>query len=117
VLESISRLMNETTRPEHRAAAQSVRELLAAYREHEDLISIGAYRRGSNRLVDVAVELQTELNLFLRQRIDEGSSVDKAAEALAQLQRRAAARAAAPAQAVQGQAGQAQSGQSIASPI
>ena len=32
----------------------AVRELLAAYREHEDLISIGAYRRGSNKIVDIA---------------------------------------------------------------
>ncbi len=48
VLESLSRLMPEVTADEHRQAAQVLRELLAAYRDHEDLISIGAYRRGSN---------------------------------------------------------------------
>ncbi len=42
VLESISRLMPDITSREHQDAAQSIRELLAAYREHEDLISIGA---------------------------------------------------------------------------
>ncbi len=47
VLESISRLMPDITSREHQDAAQSIRELLAAYREHEDLISIGAYRAGS----------------------------------------------------------------------
>src|SRR5690606_28545026 len=39
VLESISRLFQDISPPEVRAAAQTVRELLAAYRDHEDLIS------------------------------------------------------------------------------
>ena len=43
-----------------------MRELLAAYRDHEDLISVGAYRRGSNRLVDVAIDMQDDMNRFLR---------------------------------------------------
>ena len=42
----------------------AVRELLAAYRDHEDLISIGAYRRGSNPTVDVAIEMQDEIQRF-----------------------------------------------------
>ena len=41
VLESLSRLMPDVTDAEHRRAAVAVRELLAAYRDHEDLISIG----------------------------------------------------------------------------
>jgi FliI/YscN family ATPase len=96
VLESISRLMTEITPEEHRRGAQVVRELLSAYREHEDLISIGAYRRGSNRLVDLAIDLQAELNGFLRQRIDERSSVTQAAEALQLLQQKVLSRPAAP---------------------
>jgi flagellum-specific ATP synthase len=82
VLDSISRLMTEITPEEHRSGAQVVRELLSAYRDHEDLISIGAYRRGSNRLVDLAIDMQAELSGILRQRIDERSSVAQAAEAL-----------------------------------
>lgn len=88
VLESISRLMTEITPDDHRRSAQVVRELLSAYRDHEDLISIGAYRRGSNRMVDLAIDMQAELNAFLRQRIDERSSVAEAAEALKQLQQK-----------------------------
>ena len=88
VLDSISRLMTEVASQEHRAAAQAVREVLAAYREHEDLISIGAYRRGSNRVVDVAIDLQGELNHFLRQAIEEGSSVESSKGALVELHRR-----------------------------
>ena len=45
VLESISRLMPDVTARIHQDAAQTVRELMAAYRDHEDLISIGAYLR------------------------------------------------------------------------
>jgi flagellum-specific ATP synthase len=82
VLDSISRLMTEITDAEHRQAAQSVRELLSAYREHEDLISIGAYRRGSNRAVDLAIDLQDPINQFLRQAMDQQSSVATAREQL-----------------------------------
>lgn len=95
VLESISRLMTEITSPEHRQGAQIMRELLSAYREHEDLISIGAYRRGSNRSVDLAIDLQTEMNAFLRQQVAEQSSVELARDGLSQLQQKAVSRAAA----------------------
>jgi flagellum-specific ATP synthase len=78
VLESLSRLMSEVAGEEHLQAARAVRELLSAYREHEDLISIGAYRRGSNKVVDIAIEMQDELNRFLRQTVQQPSSVDDA---------------------------------------
>ncbi len=97
VLDSLSRLMTEVVGPEHRQAAQAMREVLAAQRDHEDLISIGAYRRGSNRHVDLAIELQTEINAFLRQRVDERSTVDQVRELLIQLQRRMQTRPQAPA--------------------
>ncbi len=82
VLESVSRLMTEVADDEHRAAAQRVRELLSVYREHEDLISIGAYRRGANPSVDLAIEQLGPINDFLRQRVDERSSVAEAREQL-----------------------------------
>jgi flagellum-specific ATP synthase len=85
VLESISRLMNDVTSPEHRDAAGAVRELLAAYRDHEDLISIGAYRRGASRTVDLAIDMLEPIQQFLRQKIEEKSSVGEAQEALVQL--------------------------------
>ena len=88
VLESISRVMPDVTTKEHRAATQVVRELLAAYRDHEDLISIGAYRSGANPIVDAAITLQADLNRFLRQDIDEPSSVEAARQALFELVQR-----------------------------
>jgi flagellum-specific ATP synthase len=86
VLESLSRLMPEVTSPEHRRAATSVREMLSAYRDHEDLISIGAYRRGANRVVDAAIDLREEINNYLRQAVDQGSTLDEASNGLLRLQ-------------------------------
>lgn len=71
VLASISRVMNDITSEEHRSSAQVIRRVLAAYAEHEDLLSIGAYRRGSNRAVDVAVEMRDTIEELFRQRIDQ----------------------------------------------
>jgi flagellum-specific ATP synthase len=85
VLESLSRLMTEVVDKEHLQAAMAVRELLAAYRDHEDLISIGAYRKGGNKIVDVAIEMQDDLNRFLRQPVQKSSSVDDARNGLIQL--------------------------------
>jgi flagellum-specific ATP synthase len=87
VLESLSRLMPEVTDQEHRRAALALRELLAAHRDHEDLISIGAYRRGGNRTVDAAVEILDDVNRYLRQPIEQPSTIGDAREGLLQLYR------------------------------
>jgi len=88
VLESISRLFPEITPPEQHTAAQTVREVMAAYREHEDLISIGAYRSGANPTVDAAIVMREEITRFLRQAIAERSSVESARGDLLKLAQR-----------------------------
>jgi len=90
VLESLSRLMPEVTGEEHRQAAFLLRELLAAHRDHEDLISIGAYRQGSNPAVDTAIQMQAEINTFLRQKVGERSSPEQSRQMLMELYQRAA---------------------------
>jgi flagellum-specific ATP synthase len=97
VLSSISRLMNDITGRAQQDAAAQVRELLAAYRDHEDLISIGAYRKGANRNVDAALDMREEFDRFLRQRIEEPVTLADAASALVELGQRAKARIAAAA--------------------
>lgn len=92
VLESISRVMPDIATPEHREAAQSVRELLATYRDHEDLISIGAYRRGANRKLDAAIELRDDCDRLLRQQINEQTTLDSSVSALSALHQAARAR-------------------------
>ncbi len=87
VLQSLSRLMPEVASPQQREAALALREMLAAYRDHEDLISVGAYRRGSNRTVDVAIEMLDEINRYLRQGVDQPSTLDDACGGLVELQK------------------------------
>ena len=55
VLGSISRLMPKVTTPDHQKRARRVRELLAHYEENRDLVSVGAYRKGSDPLLDQAI--------------------------------------------------------------
>ncbi len=86
VLSSISRLMNDIASPEHLEAARQVRRLLAAYRDHADLISIGAYRSGSNRLVDAAIALKPDIDAFLQQAVTERATAEETTARLRSLQ-------------------------------
>jgi len=85
VLRSISRLANDVTGADQRAARQTLRELLAAYAENEDLISIGAYRKGANRTLDAAVEMRDEINALLRQDVGEHAPLDEVSRRLVEL--------------------------------
>jgi flagellum-specific ATP synthase len=85
LLSSISRLASDITDRPHQQSASMFRELISAYRENEDLISIGAYRRGSNVAVDAAMDLQEVLNAYLRQQVADRSTVEQAAVELAKI--------------------------------
>jgi flagellum-specific ATP synthase len=78
VLQSVSRLISEIVTPEVRDAGTRLRAALASYREKEDLISIGAYQRGTDPVLDSAVALMPRINAFLRQTVDQQSSVTDA---------------------------------------
>jgi flagellum-specific ATP synthase len=88
LLESISRLMNDIVAPEVRAAAQIVRECMAVYRENEEVISLGAYKSGANPIVDTAIAMREEINKFLRQAVNEQSSVENAQKELIMLSKK-----------------------------
>ncbi|MFH5803823.1 FliI/YscN family ATPase [Alienimonas sp. DA493] len=79
---SLSRLMAQLAAPEHAQAAGRVRSLLAAYREAEDLIRIGAYQSGSSAEVDAAVKMKPAIDAFLRQRPDESTPAAETVSAL-----------------------------------
>jgi flagellum-specific ATP synthase len=95
ILQSISRCMKDVVSPEHLAAANKFRELLAAYTEHEDEISLGAYARGSVPAVDRALDMMEQMNAFLRQGIYERESYDAIVKKLIDMfaERKPAARA------------------------
>ena len=67
VMVSASRLMREVVSDEHFKMAGRFRDLLATYREAEDLINIGAYSKGSNPKIDEAISKINAVNSFLRQ--------------------------------------------------
>jgi flagellum-specific ATP synthase len=71
VLDSVSRLIGEIVAPEVAQAGQRLRAALAALREKDDLISIGAYHAGSDPLLDAALTHRARIEAFLRQAVDE----------------------------------------------
>ncbi len=71
VLQSISRVMSTVATREHKELAGQMKNILATYREAEDLINIGAYKAGSNKNIDFAIEKIDAVNEFLRQGTDE----------------------------------------------
>ncbi|MCY6354003.1 flagellar protein export ATPase FliI [Clostridium sp. ZS2-4] len=73
ILSSVSRLMSEIAKDDHKKAASFARDLLATYNNSEDLINIGAYVKGSNKKVDMAVQYIDTINAYLRQGIKEHS--------------------------------------------
>lgn len=75
VLQSSSRVMKSVSTEPQMRLAQKVRETLAVFKEAEDLINIGAYKPGANPKIDQAVKLIDPLNDFLRQRVDDPTSI------------------------------------------
>jgi flagellum-specific ATP synthase len=71
VLSSVSRLTNKILSTKILENIGIVRHLLAIYHEKEDLISLGAYVRGSSPEVDLAIEKNDEINRFLKQGVSE----------------------------------------------
>lgn len=71
VLESISRLTRDVCTPDEVELAARAREHLAVYRRNEDLVTIGAYQKGTNAELDRAVTLHPPLKSFLRQSVHE----------------------------------------------
>lgn len=85
VLASVSRVMPDVVSDAHFAAASKVRDMLATYREAEDLINIGAYVAGSNPRVDLAIARNETIRSFTRQGIYEVSTFDEAQRAVTAL--------------------------------
>lgn len=72
VLDSISRVMVNIVPPEHSDASGDARRLLAAFRDNEDLINIGAYSKGSSKEIDTAIAKTPKLYGLLQQDLNAG---------------------------------------------
>jgi flagellum-specific ATP synthase len=88
---SLSRVMPAVVDEAHREAAGSVRAMIAAYEEARDLIEVGAYARGSNPLVDAAIERRSEIDAFTAQRLADRAEPSVTVAAIAELARPTAA--------------------------
>lgn len=85
VLKSISRVMSNISTKQHLDAANKFRELLSTYQNSEDLINIGAYKRGSSREIDEAIQFYPQLIQFLKQGTEESASLEESIAALTSL--------------------------------
>lgn len=74
---SVSRLMVEIVSQEHNKYASKMRNLLGLYQKNADLISIGAYKKGTNAALDEAISKYPEINKFLIQGTKEAFSYDE----------------------------------------
>lgn len=82
ILNSVSRLMKEIATEEHNKAASDARDILATYKEAEDLINIGAYEKGSNKNIDKAIDYIDIVNEYLKQGVNESTPFDVSKETL-----------------------------------
>jgi flagellum-specific ATP synthase len=87
VLQSLSRVMPMVVTAEQVGLARTARELLAAYDDVADLVSIGAYKTGSRPSTDRAIEKNSALTAFLRQDKAEGSTPDESLTRLKEILR------------------------------
>ena len=89
ILQSVSRLMNSIATDEHKKAARSFKAIYATYNDAEDLINIGAYSKGSNPRIDLAIELIEKIRSFLIQESsDPQLSMDQIIGKLVEITRR-----------------------------
>lgn len=82
ILESVSRCMIDITTPEHKKAANRLKETISTYKNAEDLINIGAYVKGSNPSIDFAIEKIGSVRKFLRQEIEEKADYTETVDTL-----------------------------------
>ncbi len=82
---SVSRVAGDVTSAAVQASARRFRQLYAAYRQNRDLISIGAYQKGSDPRVDQAIAAWPAMEAFLQQNAEEGSGTAESHARLATL--------------------------------
>lgn len=80
VLESVSRVRNDVISEEHQLASKKIQEMMALYRNSEDLISVGAYNKGQNPKLDKAIDRIDYINEFLTQGVYEHAEYNETIE-------------------------------------
>jgi flagellum-specific ATP synthase len=82
ILDSLSRLMPAVCQPQHIEKVRRLRQLLAAYAASEDLIRIGAYQKGADAVLDLAIAALPAIRTFLQQARNDSSSHEQALQSV-----------------------------------
>ena len=77
VMQSISRVMSQVAASDHKQLAGKLKNVMATYSDAEDLINIGAYKAGSNKNIDYAIEKIDAVNEFLMQDVNAKYTFDE----------------------------------------
>ncbi len=85
ILQSISRVMSSIASKDHKKVAGQLKNVLATYNEAEDLINIGAYKKGSNKNIDYAIDKIDEVNAFLMQDVYDKYNFDEVVSLLGEI--------------------------------
>ncbi|MFA1820675.1 flagellar protein export ATPase FliI [Virgibacillus oceani] len=85
ILKSISRVMNQIADKEHKKIAQEIRSLISTYEENNELIHIGAYKRGSNHEIDRAISYYHKIQTFLKQDVSDYKTRNESIEMMKEL--------------------------------
>jgi FliI/YscN family ATPase len=85
VMQSVSRTMSDVTTRAHREKVGRVRQWIAAVRDSDDLVSVGAYVKGANPQLDTALARRPAVDAFLRQAPDAVCTLPESLDALEQL--------------------------------
>lgn len=82
---SISRVMPIVCSEEHMTAMRRIRQVYANYQQNKDLISIGAYTKGTDPRIDLAIAAEPAINAFLQQGMHSILPYDESLESMMQL--------------------------------
>jgi len=85
VLDSVSRVAGDVSESGHIAGRMQISKLIAAYREIEDLLQIGAYASGSNPEADTAIDMINVIDELLQQRSNEQAAFQPACDMMVKL--------------------------------
>ena len=83
--QSISRVMQNVTKPQHFENARRLRQLWSRLHRNRDLINLGAYQSGADPLLDRAIVLEPDIERFLQQGMHERAGFGVSLAGLAQL--------------------------------
>lgn len=82
---SISRVMPQVVSEPHMQQARVLKQVYSMYQQNKDMITLGAYQKGSDQMLDQAINMMPRVNAFLQQGMRDVISYDDGLQGLAQL--------------------------------